>query len=173
MKKILALVLALMMALTAFAAIAEDVASPVEESLVGTDNEAVAVTEEVPAFAEAVVAEMAAAVANGESELSVLDEDTQAAVAAIVGEDAEVSEIVTMTVTGEAADQEVTFSFATAYEAGAKVALLVGVPAGEEIEWTAVEGVANEDGTVTATLPAALVAKLADTEAVVMVVNAK
>ena len=177
MKKILALVLALMMALTAVAAIAEEAAvSPAEEAMAYTDDETVAVSEDVPAYAEDVVADLAVAYLAGDTNLvAAVDEDAAAKCAEILGTDElTVEEVVSMTVTGAVEEKTVNFTFATDYTGKESVVLMIGIPAEDgSIEWTLVEAVVNEDGSVGAILSAELVEKLQGVEAIVLVVSAK
>lgn len=185
MKKILSLVMALALVLTAVSALAADskggqdipqiVVTPTKSDLdyveaqktaatAGTDaaTEAEAEDEiglkvvEGNATSEALIAAFQSAVAAGTDMLALLPEDVRALIPA--GQ-TKINEMMVAQFEGnlenETANLIVNFSFATKYTAGSKVTVLFGQLT-DPITWTAIEGTAKDDGSVDFEVPADL-----------------
>ena len=84
---------------------------------------------------------------------SYFGEETAKAIAAVLGEDVEISmdELTAVVLKDyEEANGVVTVNaqFSTPYEKDEKVAVGVGIPVGEDVNWTIFEGIGQEDGNV-------------------------
>ncbi len=185
MKKIIAFALTLVLLCSAATAFAEAVPSKttddlsnvevtVENPVEGKTPAMAAATE--PEKLEAAAEELAKLQAAGSVE-GYFGEETAKAIAAIVGEGAEASvdEFLPVTVLeydesmGEAT---IVMAFATPFENGEKVAVLIGLcqEAGE-VEWSVYEGVGTEDGRLQFTVPADAMVAIMDGTALLAVVK--
>ncbi|MBQ9264165.1 MAG: hypothetical protein IJ189_08160 [Clostridia bacterium] len=186
MKKFVALMLALVLALTAVAAIAETTKSvtsgdtnkttttPAKTTKTTTTT---TTTDTAPAF-YIMISRSASRVAKANEEIAKLAEAANVAeyfgkaeeIAAILGEgEYKVNElwpVIAANYDESMGDIVATFTFATPYEDGEKVAVLLSVDG----EWSVFEGEAK-DGAITVTLDAATVEKVVESGALIAIVN--
>lgn len=165
MKKIICIVLALMLTLTAVAALA--VSSKTNEDLQEVKAEGATVTkaEEVEPAVEAVLEDLDAAqekIAAGEADapaniVKALPEEAQAALEEIksevlpAGEEfTQINEVVNLTVDVEddATQLILNMDLVKDYEEEKKLAALVGVPVEEEVKWFALSAIGQKDGSI-------------------------
>ena len=175
MKKILLTALALLLIICAAVSLAEGTPSIVLEEVEQaiTDVPGITVvktdaTEETAAIMESLFA------LGAENVLSAIPEEIAAAIPEGF---TEVNEITTQKIVGDISELtqlSVTYTFTAPYKVGEKVYLVICIP-GEngEAEWITVEGEADADGNVVATYDKDTLAKLANNEFIVMVVNKK
>jgi len=178
MKKILAIALALVLCLSAVC-FAEVVKSP---SLVCVVD---IISGNVPADAEVSVEELnnvfaydviEAQCAKYAAEGLAYFGDVEAIKAILGGDEAEytLDEMIVLNAKGYDAsygDLELAMAFVTKYEAGEVVAVMFGMADGKDVTWTAIEGVANEEGNVVVTLTAEQLAYAAENIALVAVIS--
>ena len=182
MKKILALVLALVMVLTAVSALAAgSPENPGGKTGGGTTGYSVDTTEETKETELATVAdtdatkaikeELKKAAESGDV-LSTLPADVKAK----IGEEfTKVSEMVTIKL-AQGLDAKkgliVKKAFQTPYKSGEKVTVLLAVPGADgKVEWIVLEGTANADGEVVFVVDEATYNKIAGTEIVMVPVS--
>ena len=157
MKKIICIVLALMLTLTAVAALA--VSSKTNEDLQEVKAEGATVTkaEEVEPAVEAVLEDLDAAQTEGKSVVEALPEEAKAALEEIksevlpAGEEfTQINEVVNLTVDVEddATQLILNMNLVKDYEEEQKLAALVGVPVEEEVKWFALPAVGQKDGSI-------------------------
>lgn len=160
MKKIIAIALTLMMlcgAVTVFADSELVVPSKTTDDLISFETavqnptEGKTVSVEI-AGNDASEKELEKAQAAGTVE-AYFGEETAKAIAAILGENVEISmdELTAVVLKDyEEANGAVTINaqFSTPYEKDEKVAVEVGIPVGEEVNWNTFEGIGQEDGSV-------------------------
>ena len=186
MKKILALVLALMMVLSAVAALAEEGTPSITPGDIET---AVTNNPKVKVIVNAPDSEQTAAIKeqllNGDEEAAIeyikesVSGEAGSAVAAIIDKYT-VDEVQTQVIGAEPEDLKelnsltVTYTFNTKYDKGETVYILIGIPGeGTDVEWVLLQGTADEEGNVTVTFDEALLAKLGTDEYVVVVISEK
>ena len=186
MKKILALVLALVMVLCAASALAAG-SKTVEDTQNATVEPASAgqggyypktATEElalkiVDATAESqVVLDAFKAAFDAGDALSILPDDIKAQILEGAGT---INEMVTAQFVGDttavAGEFKATITFETPYEEGAEVSVLLGKLGGEEIKWTVLKGKVNADGAIEVVIPAAVIADLGNNPFILAVVS--
>lgn len=183
MKKIIALVLSLVLLCSASAVFADATPSKTTADLVAAEvaveNPVEGKTPALEAATEQADLDAAAAELAKLTEQGVdayFGAEAVAAVAAILGEGAEVSvdEFLPIKVVDYEegmGDATITLEFPTAYAAGEKVAILVGLPEGDAIVWNVYEGVGLENGQVQFTLPADVMLAIVNGTALVAVVS--
>ena len=174
MKKILSLVLALVLVLTAVSVFAE--ASKTNQNIPVVEDNAPEVVvqlpeEEVPAVAALV--ESLKAAADGGDVLSALPEEIRAALPA---DQKTINEIAPIQFIGKEEevknDLVVTTKFTTLYTPGAKVTVLLARVTVDPIEWLAFEGTVQEDGSVQFVIPADTVKTFLNEDMAIAVVSA-
>jgi hypothetical protein len=174
MKKFLTLMLALALALTAVSALASSPTVPSK-----TDSTPAEETEEFSLWIDATKADLANAEIDKLNDAGIEYFGAAGdAIAAILGEgEYEVNEFAAVSASNSDAIEgdtvTVTLAFATPYEAGAKVAVLIGIVGDEEIAWNVYEGTGVEGGAVSFELPATVAADIENGSALIAVVNAK
>ena len=179
MKKILALVLALVMVLTAVSALAAgSPENPGGKTGGGTTGYSVDTTEETKETeladtdaTKAIKEELKKAAESGDV-LSALPADVKAK----IGEEfTKVSEMVTIKL-AQGLDAKkgliIKKAFQTPYKSGEKVTVLLAVPGADgKVEWIVLEGTANADGEVVFVVDEATYNKIAGTEIVMVPVS--
>ena len=167
MKKLLSLVLALALCLSAVAAVAEAVPSKTTGDLVEVTAEGLTIEVNDDAAAPE-LAKLAAAESIQDYFGDVVTED---GAVAPLAENLKIDEFFAIEVSGYTeGDVELTISVATPYEAGEEVIVLIGVVEDGIVTWYAFNGVAGEDGVVV-TLPAETMAAINGTTALVAVAS--
>ena len=160
MKKILSLVLALVLVLGVAGAMAVGSKSQGDMTVVTTKAAVTVVTVDDTEETTALKKAFADAIKAGDPKAA-LPED----VAAKVSDDLKsVNEFVTAKLDGEVAEGAsltLNLVFPTKYEAGEEVAVLFGIPNGDETKWIVADGTVESDGSITVTLSAADAAALA------------
>ena len=174
MKKILSLVLALVLVLTAVSVFAE--ASKTNHNIpVVEDNEPEVVVvlpeEEIPAVTALV--ESLKAAADAGDVLSALPEEIRAA---LPEDQKTINEIAPIQFIGKEEevknDLVVTTKFTTLYTPGEKVTVLLARVTADPIEWFAFEGTVQEDGSVQFVIPADTVKTFLNEDMAIAVVSA-
>ncbi len=172
MKKILALVLALVMVLTAVSALAADSPeNPGGKTGGGETKETELATVADTDATKAIKEELKKAAESGDV-LSALPADVKAK----IGEEfTKVSEMVTIKL-AQGLDAKkgliIKKAFQTPYKSGEKVTVLLAVPGADgKVEWVVLEGTANADGEVVFVIDEAIYNKIAGTEIVMVPVS--
>ncbi len=172
MKKFLALMLTLALALTAVSALASSPTVPGK-----TDS--TPAEEEFSLWIDATKADLANAEIDKLNDAGIEYFGAAGdAIAAILGEgEYEVNEFAAVSASNSDAIEgdtvTVILAFATPYEVGTKVAVLIGIVGDEGIAWNVYEGTGVEDGAVSFELPATVAADIENGSALIAVVNAK
>lgn len=174
MKKILSLVLAMVLVLTAVSAFAEasktNLNIPVVEDN-APEVEVMLPEEEIPAVAA--VVESLKAAADGGDVLSALPEEIRAA---LPEDQKNINEIAPIQFIGKEEeiknDLVVTTKFTTLYTPGEKVTVLLARVNVDPVEWFAFEGTVQEDGSVQFVIPADTVKTFLNEDMAVAVVSA-
>ena len=173
MKKIIALVLVALMALSAVSALADGMPGPSKTAPFINRGEAeelglikVDPTEKLAAIIDAVTA------AGADGAVAALPAD----VSGLIPEGyATINEMDCYQLVGDtenAKDQELIFKFATPYEEGEEVTLLIGIsPAEGDVEWLVLAGKANADGDVVVTVTSEQFKKISNNPFVVIPVS--
>ena len=174
MKKILALVLALALVLTAVSAFAEasktNLNIPVVEDN-APEVEVLLPEEEIPAVAA--VVESLKAAADGGDVLSALPEEIRAA---LPEDQKNINEIAPIQFIGKEEeiknDLVITTKFTTLYTPGEKVTVLLARVNVDPVEWFAFEGTVQDDGSVQFVIPADTVKTFLNEDMAIAVVSA-
>ena len=173
MKKIIALVLVVLMALSAVSALAEGMPGPSKTAPFINRGEAeelelvkVDPDEKLSAIIEAVKA------AGADGAVAALPTDASS----LIPEGfVTINEMDCYQLVGDvenAKDQELIFKFATPYPEGEEVILLIGIsPADADVEWLALDGKANADGAVVVKVTKEQLTKIANNPFVVIPVS--
>ena len=174
MKKILALVLALALVLTAVSAFAEASKTIIDIPQVEVDAAEVEVLlpeEEIPAVAALV--ESLKAAADGGDVLSALPEEIRAA---LPEDQKNINEIAPIQFIGKEEevknDLVITTKFTTLYTPGEKVTVLLARVNVDPVEWFAFEGTVQDDGSVQFVIPADTVKTFLNEDMAIAVVSA-
>ena len=174
MKKILSLVLALVLVLTAVSVFAEASKTNINIPVVEDNAPEVVVQlpeEEIPAVAA--VVESLKAAADGGDVLSALPEEIRAA---LPDDQKNINEIAPIQFIGKEEevknDLVVTTKFTTLYTSGEKVTVLLARVNVDPIEWFAFEGTGLEDGSVQFVIPADTVKTFLNEDMAIAVVSA-
>ena len=174
MKKILSLVLALVLVLTAVSVFAE--ASKTNYNIPVVEDNAPEVVvqlpeEEIPAVAA--VVESLKAAADGGDVLSALPEEIRAA---LPEDQKNINEIAPIQFIGKEEevknDLVITTKFTTLYTPGEKVTVLLARVNVDPVEWFAFEGTVQEDGSVQFVIPADTVKTFLNEDMAIAVVSA-
>ena len=175
MKKLFALLLAVMMVLASASVLAEEPTSPTDEVNEPTvmDDKAIIVITELGEKGNELFNQLNEKINNGESVLDLFSEETKAAVEAMIDTPV-VHEMFGVAIgpgyTEGMGDYVAPLKFGTAYEAGEAVAPILNI-GGEEF---VLDAEVTEDGIVNTTFTADQLAKLAaGAEAFVVMVNGK
>ena len=171
MKKILALLMAAMMVLSAVSALAAGSPSPkpiVVNPVVEELEEAVVTVLEDQSAAEALAAEMSAA----DYDAAVLKQETQDAITALLPENVDIKELVASELVALAAIKsdkpvDVTFGFTTEYTADQTVINVLKVEDTEII----LDNTVNDDGTLTVAFTVDALAAMKDNTGVMIVLS--
>ena len=178
MKKLTALLLALLLVVTSAVAFAA-VPSKVTTDLVAiTDPTGIFEVGEESPIVTAQLADIGAVVEEGKTPAEAFGDDTQAALAELGMDGAEMNEFIPLKLNGlenfEGDEITITIAFATPYTQDQKVAgVFTMFDENNEKEEAVVPGVVNEDGSVSFTLKRALVEKLVAAAAVTLAVFSK
>ena len=174
MKKILSLVLALVLVLTAVSVFAEASKTNLNIPVVEDNAPEVDVLlpeEEIPAVAA--VVESLKAAADGGDVLSALPEEIRAA---LPEDQKNINEIAPIQFIGKEEevknDLVVTAKLTTLYTPGKKVTVLLARVTGDTIEWFTFEGTVQEDGSVQFVIPAGTVKTFLNEDMTIAVVSA-
>ena len=174
MKKILSLVLALVLVLTAVSVFAE--ASKTNYNIPVVEDNAPEVVvqlpeEEIPAVAA--VVESLKAAADGGDVLSALPEEIRAA---LPDDQKNINEIAPIQFIGKEEevknDLVITTKFTTLYTPGEKVTVLLARVNVDPVEWFAFEGTVQDDGSVQYVIPADMVKTFLNEDMAIAVVSA-
>ena len=171
MKKILALVLALVMVLSVASAMAAGSKGGRDISNVTTDSEEVTVSKTADNDATSAIKKLISDAQTSGDALAALPDDVKAQIPEGFKTVNEMETFKTVGVLTEGDSIQLIFKFATPYKEGEDVTVLLGIPNDKETEWIVLKGKGNKDGDVVVTVTKAMLDKIGDKAFVVIPVS--